>query len=617
MYDLLGFERDSSELTFDSFNDFVHPDDRDRTLDDQIKTSPFGSDMFQTRYRVKNRAGNYVWIESIAGVIRNPIDGKPMKCVGLSRNIGDQMVALEKMQASERVLKRSQRAARLGSFIISAETGTSRLSTEMIALIGMADAIVQPNLSVFEKMIEPADREKFREAIARARSGEDSPAFEIAYKTLVEGELNHFEVKIEADRNPLGHVEQIFGTCQSITERKMLERKFMQAQKMEAVGQLTGGIAGLFKANGVTALSGSGRLLAGRKVEFTPAEGAPEIIDASHVIVATGSVPIEIPAAPFGDLIVDSAGALEFTEVPLRLGIVGAGVIGLELGSVWARLGAEVVVIEALPEFLMAADQQVAKDALKLFGKQGLDIRLNARVTATQVTGDGKPMVSVSYVEGDTEKQEVFDRLIVAVGRRPVTAGIFAPDSGVNLEERGFVHVNEFCQTDMPGVYAIGDIVRGPMLAHKAMEEGVMVAERIAGRKTQLNYDCVPSVIYTHPEIAWVGANEQQLKAAGTPFNVGIFPFAANGRALAANDSAGMVKLLTEAETDRVLGCHVIGASAADLVQQAVIAMEFGASAEDLALTVFSHPTLSEGVHEAALAALGHAIHVPNRKPRK
>ena len=243
MYDLLGFERDSSELTFDSFNDFVHPDDRDRTLDDQIKTSPFGSDMFQTRYRVKNRAGNYVWIESIAGVIRNPIDGKPMKCVGLSRNIGDQMVALEKMQASERVLKRSQRAARLGSFIISAETGTSRLSTEMIALIGMADAIVQPNLSVFEKMIEPADREKFREAIARARSGEDSPAFEIAYKTLVEGELNHFEVKIEADRNPLGHVEQIFGTCQSITERKMLERKFMQAQKMEAVGQLTGGIA--------------------------------------------------------------------------------------------------------------------------------------------------------------------------------------------------------------------------------------------------------------------------------------------------------------------------------------------------------------------------------------
>ena len=255
----------------------------------------------------------------------------------------------------------------------------------------------------------------------------------------------------------------------------------MQKRKRQIVGQLTGGIAGLFKANGVTALSGSGRLLAGRKVEFTPSEGAAEIIDASHVILATGSVPIEIPAAPFGELIVDSAGALEFAEVPRRLGIIGAGVIGLELGSVWARLGAEVVMIEALPGFLMAADQQIAKEALKIYGKQGLDIRLNARVTATQITGDGAPMVSVTYVEGDTEKQEVFDRLIVAVGRRPVTAGIFAPDSGVNLEERGFVYVNEFCQTDMPGVYAVGDIVRGPMLAHKAMEEGVMVAERIAG----------------------------------------------------------------------------------------------------------------------------------------
>jgi dihydrolipoamide dehydrogenase len=187
----------------------------------------------------------------------------------------------------------------------------------------------------------------------------------------------------------------------------------------------------------------------------------------------------------------------------------------------------------------------------------------------------------------------------------------------VNLEERGFVHVNDFCQTDMPGVYAIGDIVRGPMLAHKAMEEGVMVAERIAGRKTQINYDCIPAIIYTHPEIAWVGASEQQLKAAGQDYRVGVFPFAASGRALAANDSAGLVKMLVDAGTDRILGCHIIGPGAADLVQQIVIAMEFGASAEDIALTVFGHPTLSEAVHEAALAALGHAIHIPNRKPRK
>ncbi|MFM7273102.1 MAG: FAD-dependent oxidoreductase, partial [Gammaproteobacteria bacterium] len=203
---------------------------------------------------------------------------------------------------------------------------------------------------------------------------------------------------------------------------------------------------------------------------------------------------------------------------------------------------------------------------------------------------------------------------IVAVGRRPVTKGLLAADSGVNLDERGFVHVNDFCLTDMPGVYAIGDIVRGPMLAHKAMEEGVMVAERIGGRKTQLNYDCIPSIIYTHPEIAWVGANEQQLKAAGTPYTAGVFPFAASGRALAANDSAGLVKVLRHAESDRILGCHIIGPSAADLVQQMVIAMEFCASAEDIALIVFGHPSLSEGVHEAALASLGHAIHVPNRK---
>ena len=243
MYDLLGFERESPDLNFESFNEFVHPDDRDKTLDGQIKSSPFGSDMFQTRYRVKTKQGSFVWVESIAGVIRNPIDGKQMKCVGLSRNIGDQMAALEKMQASERVLKRSQRAARLGSFTISTETGQSRLSSEMIALIGMAEAIVQPNLTVFEKMIEPADRERFSEAIELAKLGHDIPGFEIAYKTLVEGELNYFEVKIEADRTASGNVEQIFGTCQSITERKVLERKFMQAQKMEAVGQLTGGVA--------------------------------------------------------------------------------------------------------------------------------------------------------------------------------------------------------------------------------------------------------------------------------------------------------------------------------------------------------------------------------------
>ena len=243
MYDLLGFDRDSRELTYNSFNDLVHPDDHDKTLDDQIHNAPFGSDMFQTRYRVKTRTGAYAWIESIAGVIRNPADGRPAKCVGLSRNISDQMAAIERMQSSERVLRRSQQAARLGSFTIHPETGANRLSSEMIALIGMEDAIVQPNLAVFEKMIEPGDIEKFRSAIERAKEGETVPTFEIAYKTLVARELNYFAVKIEADRNSHGEIDSILGTCQCITERKTLERKYLQAQKMEAVGQLTGGVA--------------------------------------------------------------------------------------------------------------------------------------------------------------------------------------------------------------------------------------------------------------------------------------------------------------------------------------------------------------------------------------
>ena len=390
----------------------------------------------------------------------------------------------------------------------------------------------------------------------------------------------------------------------------------MMDRKQKIVQQLTGGIAGLFKANGVTPLHGSGKLLANRKVELTTHDGQTETIEASNVILASGSRPIEIPPAPFTeDLIVDSTGALEFSEVPKRLGVIGAGVIGLELGSVWARLGAEVVVIEALDDFLMAVDGQIAKEAQKVFKKQGLDIRLSARLTGTEVKGKGKKAkVVATYQQGDQEHTEEFDKLIVSVGRRPVTDGLLGSDTGVNLDERGFIHVNEFCQTDMPGVYAIGDIVRGPMLAHKASEEGVMVAERIHGRKAQMNYDCIPSIIYTHPEIAWVGQTEQQLKAQGESYNVGVFPFAASGRALAANDTTGMVKIIAHAETDRILGAHVIGPSAADLVQQVVIAMEFGSSAEDIAMTVFGHPTLSEAVHEAALAALGHAIHIPNRK---
>ncbi|MDE0951965.1 MAG: dihydrolipoyl dehydrogenase [Halioglobus sp.] len=388
----------------------------------------------------------------------------------------------------------------------------------------------------------------------------------------------------------------------------------MLARKQKIVDQLTGGIAGLFKHNGVTAISGKGKVLVGAKVEVTNAAGEVREIEADKIIVAAGSLPVNIPPAPIdNEYIIDSTGALELTEVPGRLGVIGAGVIGLELGSVWRRLGSEVVMLEALDTFLPMMDVQIAKETGKILKKQGLDIRLGARVTKAEVK---KGKVEVTYSTADGEHTESFDKLIVAVGRKPHSEGLFATDSGLTLDERGYIYVNEYCETEAPNVYAVGDVVRGPMLAHKGSEEGVMVVERIAGKQAQMNYDCIPSVIYTHPEIAAVGKTEQELKADGVEYKIGVFPFAASGRALAANDSEGMVKLIAHAETDRILGCHIVGPSAADLVQQVVIAMEFGSSAEDLALTVFSHPALSEAVHEAALAVDGQAIHIANRKKR-
>ena len=389
----------------------------------------------------------------------------------------------------------------------------------------------------------------------------------------------------------------------------------MLGRKDKIVDQLTGGIAGLFKHNGVTAISGTGKVLSGARVEVTDKDGEVQVISAGNVIIAAGSLPVNIPPAPVDDeYIIDSTGALELTEVPRRLGVIGAGVIGLELGSVWSRLGSEVVMLEALEDFLPMMDVQIAKESAKIFKKQGLDIRLGTRVTGAKVK-DGA--VEVTYTAAGEEHVETFDRLIVAVGRKPRSQELFASDSGITLDERGYIFVNDFCETEAPHIFAVGDVVRGPMLAHKGSEEGIMVAERIAGKKTQMNYDCIPSVIYTHPEVAAVGRTEQELKADGVPYKAGVFPFVASGRALAANDSDGMVKLLAHAENDRILGCHIVGPSAADLVQQVVIAMEFGSSAEDLALTVFAHPTLSEAVHEAALAVEGHAIHIANRKKRK
>ena len=388
----------------------------------------------------------------------------------------------------------------------------------------------------------------------------------------------------------------------------------MMARKDKVVSDLTQGIAGLFKANGVEWHQGRGKLLPKQQVEVTAHDGNQSVLEAIHVILAPGSSSVEIAAAPLAEgVIVDSSGALAFDEVPKRLGVIGAGVIGLELGSVWRRLGSKVVLLEAQDSFLGAADEQIAKEALRQFKHQGLDIRLGARVTSCEM---GEKGVAVQYQDAEGEHAETVDKLIVAVGRRPNTEGLAADEVGLLLDEWGFIHVNEQCRTNQPSVYAIGDAVRGPMLAHKGSEEGVMVAEVIAGQKAEINYDTIPSVIYTHPEIAWAGITEQALKAAGRDYNVGTFPFAASGRARAAGDSSGMVKVIADAVTDRVLGVHIIGAHCSELIAQAVIAMEMGASSEDLAMTVFAHPTLSESIHEAALAVDGRAIHIPNRKKR-
>ncbi|MCE9641062.1 MAG: FAD-dependent oxidoreductase, partial [Betaproteobacteria bacterium] len=325
-----------------------------------------------------------------------------------------------------------------------------------------------------------------------------------------------------------------------------------------------------------------------------------ETLLAKHAIIATGSNPRALPGADFDEkLILSNTGALAIGEVPKRLGVIGAGVIGLEMGSVWRRLGAEVTILEALPVFLGAVDEQIAKEAAKIFTRQGLAIHTGVKIT--KVTG--KKNVVVEYTDSAGAAQSAtFDRLIVSIGRVPNTNGLDAAAIGIKLDERGFVAVDGDCKTNVANVWAIGDVVRGPMLAHKAEEEGVAVAERIAGRHGHVDFNTVPWVIYTSPEISWVGQTEQQLKAGGVEYRAGTFPFMANGRARALGDTTGMVKMLADAKTDRILGVHIIGPMASELIAEAVVAMEFGASSEDIALICHAHPSLSEAMKEAALA---------------
>ncbi|BAU56779.1 dihydrolipoamide dehydrogenase of 2-oxoglutarate dehydrogenase [Halorhodospira halochloris] len=387
----------------------------------------------------------------------------------------------------------------------------------------------------------------------------------------------------------------------------------MIARKDKVVKDLTGGIRQLFKANKIEWIHGHGKLVDNREVEVTNADGTTERYTAGSVVLAPGSCSIEIGSAPLdGDKIINSDQALDLTAVPPRLGVIGAGVIGLEMGSVWSRLGSEVVLLEAQDELLGPVDRQVVRTAQKAFKDQGLDIRLGCRVTGTEIGSGAEAAVTVNYEDKKGEQQLTVDKLIVAVGRRPNTDNLVSGDVDLLLDERGFINVDEHCRTNLPDVYAIGDVVRGPMLAHKGQEEGVMVAERIAGKAGHVNYETIPWVIYTDPEIAWVGRTEAQLKAAGVPFNIGTFPFAATGRARAMDHSTGMVKLLAHAESDRLLGAHIIGPQASELIAEAVVTMEFAGSAEDLARTMHAHPTLSEAVREAALAVGKRALHKAN-----
>lgn len=395
----------------------------------------------------------------------------------------------------------------------------------------------------------------------------------------------------------------------------------MIARKDKIVTTFTSGIAALFRKNKVTSMHGKGTLLKREKNEQTwqievSNKKDKEKIQAKYVIIATGSTPRQLLFAPIdNEKILDNVGALALTEIPERLGVIGAGVIGLEMGSVWRRFGAEVSILEAMPEFLMAADEQVAKEAYKIFRKEpGLSIQTNIKIKS--VTHNKKNVV-VEYSDSSSELQKLeVDKLIVAVGRVPNTAGLGSEVVDLKIDDRGYIVADEFCRTNLTNIYAVGDVVRGPMLAHKASEEGVAVAETILAIESgsnvthKVDFNVIPWVIYTSPEIAWVGKTEQELKAAGIPYKAGQFPFIANGRARALGETAGFVKVLADEATDRILGVHMIGPYVSELISEAVVAMEFAASSEDIARIIHAHPSLSEVLHEAALNADGRALHI-------
>ena len=397
------------------------------------------------------------------------------------------------------------------------------------------------------------------------------------------------------------------GGDHGITGNIEIDVSRLQKRKRSVVKNLTQGIAGLFKKNNVDWLKGTATFLSPTEIKFEKDQSSSQRLKPKSIVIASGSLPSEISSLPVDNkYIFDSSGALEFLIAPQKLCVVGAGVIGLELGSVWRRLGSSVTILEALPSFLEASDKDISKEALKILKKQGLAIELNSVVKGTKIVKRG---IEVSFVQGGVEKKDLFDKMVVAVGRSPRTDGLELARAGVEKDGNGFIIINEFNQTTATGIYAVGDCVPGPMLAHKASEEGVLVAEHIAGSKGTIKIAHVPWIIYTWPEIAWVGPTEQALLKSGKKIITGKFPFAASGRSHARGETEGFVKIIAEKSSDEILSVHIIGTNASELISEAVTAMEFGASTEDIARTIHGHPTLSESVHEAALAASGRAIH--------
>ena len=386
----------------------------------------------------------------------------------------------------------------------------------------------------------------------------------------------------------------------------------MMSRKQDVINQLTDGVGALFKSNKIEFIRGIAKIKSNNEVEVTLDKDI-KTLEAKNIIIATGSTPIELEEMRFDQNIVDSEGALKFDQVPKELVVIGAGVIGLELGSVWSRLGSNVTLLEAQSEFLPMLDKRISRQIYREFENQGLKIILGSKIRELQKEKD---QLKLSYLSKEKEFTISAEKIIVAVGRKPNTEGLFDQDL-INTNEKGHIQVNEFCQTTIKDIWAIGDAVRGPMLAHKASEEGLMVVERIKGKETSIEYNHIPNVIYTHPEVAWVGSTEQELKDNGIDFKTGSFPFLASGRALASGETSGSVQIVADNNTDEILGIQVFGPSASEILQQGLIAMDNGITSEEFSKSIFSHPTVSEALLEATLAMNGKAIHVQNRKIRK